>query len=120
MRLLPTNPVMKVMSLLTLVLGLEPLFIYYCARLFFHLPSEDKWDKNGGNGGPWGNELLPTIFVGIPLFLLAILPIATLAASIVIAVKEKRINLVAQGAVLCTVQWASAFLQFITVSWTIE
>ena len=120
MRLIPKNPTMKAVSLLTLILGVEPLFIYYCARLLFHLPSEQQWDKNGGNGGPWGNEPLPAIFTGIPLVLLAILPIATLAASIAIAVKEKRTELVAQGTVICAAQWALAFLQFVTISWTIE
>ncbi len=120
MRFIPQNLTIKVLSLVTLALGLEPLLIYWCARAWLHLPSEEQWDKNGGSGGPWGNEPLGLLFIFSPLMLLIVLPLFTLGASLASAVKEKRFSLIAQGAAICVVQLALVYWQFVTVFWIIE
>ncbi len=114
------NLTIKIILLVTLILGSLPLLIYYAARLWFQLPSEAQWDKNGGNGSPWGNEVWDAIFIFLPLLLLIFSPIITSAISIALAIRERRAVWLALGAVMCLVQWGFAYWQFTVVYWTIE
>ena len=114
------NLITKIILLVTLILGSLPLLIYYSARLWLHLPSEAQWDKNGGNGSPWGNEVWDLIFIFAPFLFLLLLPVVTVAVSIVNAIKTRRATWLAFGIVLSAVQWALAYWQFIAVYWTIE
>ena len=120
MRLILQNLTLRVLILVTFVLGLTPLIIYACARLWFHLPDEVQWNKNGGNGGPWGNESLLEIFLVTPLFLLTFLPFVTFTIGAALAVKQKRVILLAAAIALCIVQWAFAYWQLMVVFWTVE
>ena len=101
---------------LSLIAWISPFVVYFVARLFGNLPSEEGWLDQGFNHGPWRWEW-PMFLIGYPL---VVLVIATIIATGISLIRLRRARPLAIGELLLIVQFAALASQVYILWLTID
>ena len=110
----------KILLLITVLLGTTPFVPYVWAHLFGSLPDADTWRGRGGNHGPWWGHEPHQSLILLPMATLTFLPLFTLLVTLSMGIVKKRPMLALYGIGLSLLQWGLAFLQLFIVFWTID
>ncbi len=117
----PFDPTIDFLSALTICLGLAPLVLYAVGRINNWIPTQVEWEKHVGNHGPWFG-LWQGDVVTLSCCAMMALPLLTISLCIALSLgaKEQKRQILTQGFVLSTIQFASLLLLINTVFWVTD